>query len=144
MAHRLGSGEPFTVMTYVLGERPSYIPTLAIDGSRLVVSDVDGALYLYDLARGVGTRRKLGYQGFAMFPVLRGDMLLFSSSPPPIPFDIQGINLSRPERTVPVVTPQPGNATRLRFTVAGGWVVYSASSPTSNQLVAAPLPEGLQ
>ena len=144
MAHRLGSGEPFTVMTYVLGERPSYIPTLAIDGSRLAVSDVDGALYLYDLSRGVETRTKLGYQGFAMFPVLRGDVLLFSSSPPPIPFDIQGIKLSRPERTVPVVTPQPGNATRLRFTLAGGWVVYSESSNMGSPLKAALLPEGLR
>ena len=144
MAYRLGSGEPFTVMTYVLGERPSYIPTLAVDGSRLAVSDVDGALYLYDLAAGAGTRTKLGYQGFAMFPVLRGDVLLFSSSPPPIPFDIQGIKLSRPERTVPVVTPQPGNATRLRFTLAGGWVVYSESSNMGSPLKAAPLPEGLR
>jgi hypothetical protein len=131
-------------MTYVLSPRASYIPTLGLDGNRLVVSDVDGALYLYDLARGAGARTKLPHQGFAQFPVVRGDVLLFSSSPPPIPFDIQGIKLSRPDRVVPVVTPQPGNATRLRFTVAGGWVVYAESTTMGSPLVVVPLPEGLR
>jgi hypothetical protein len=143
-AYRLGDPQPFTVMTYTLGERPSYIPTLALDGIRLMVSDVDGAVYLYNLAQGVGTRTRLPYQGFATFPLLRGSLLLFSSSPPPIPFDIQGIKLSTPERTVPVVTPQPGNATRLRFTLAPGYVVYSASTTNGSDLVSIPLPEGLR
>jgi hypothetical protein len=144
MAYAPGSLQPFTVMTYVLGERASYIPTFAIDGSRLVVSDVDGALYLYDLAQGVGTRTKLPYQGFAMFPLLRGDVFLFSSSPPPIPTDIRGIKLSRPGPAVPVAASQPNNATRYRFTLANGWVVYSASTTAGSPLVAIPLPEGLR
>jgi hypothetical protein len=144
MAYELGAPAPFVVMTYVLSPRASYIPTLALDGIRLMVSDVDGAMYLYNLAQGVGTRTRLPYQGFATFPLLRGSLLLFSSSPPPIPFDIQGIKLSTPERTVPVVTPQPGNATRVRFTLAPGYVVYSESTTNGSDLVSIPLPEGLR
>jgi hypothetical protein len=144
MAYALDSPRPFTVMTYTLSERPSYIPALAIEGNRLVVSDVDGALYLYDLAQGAGTRTKLPYQGFATNPVIRGGVLLFSTSAPPASADIQGINLRRPERTVPIVAMQPGSATKYRFTLAGEWVVYSASNSNGSPLQAMPLPAELR